>query len=308
MKSHPKLYDWVLLATLVVLFGSSFILIKQVGSAIPPLTAVMLRLWIAGLFMLVLAIALGHKLPSLREGSGRIAKVWIYFFFLAIIGNALPFTTSFWGMRHIDSSLGGILMSVNPLATLLLAHIFVADEKLTSWTVSGFSLGFLGMVILFGPDAWAVVTQQDTALIFQLAVACSALLYAANNVLARNVPPTSPIVVAACVLPLAAVLITPIALIVDGPPTSLPPPPPGTIAALLFLSIFTTAFATVVYMALVKSAGPTFLSLANYLVPLFAIAVGFFFANEIPSWNALVALVVLLSGIAVSQRRRPTIE
>jgi drug/metabolite transporter (DMT)-like permease len=211
-------------------------------------------------------------------------------------------------MRHIDSSLGGILMSLNPLATLLLAHIFVAGEKLTRWTVSGFGLGFLGMIILFGPDAWAAMTQKETALIYQLAVAGSALLYAVNNVLARNVPPTSPIVVAACVLPLAAIIVTPIALIMDGSPTSLSPPPPGTIAALLFLSIFTTALATVVYMALVKSAGPTFLSLANYLVPLFAIAVGFIFANEIPSWNALIALVVLLSGIAISQRRRPVIE
>lgn len=49
-------------------------------------------------------------------------------------------------------------------------------------------------------------------------------------------------------------------------------------------------------------AGPTFLSLINYLIPLWAVVVGIVFLGEKPDWNAIFALVLILAGIALSQR------
>ena len=67
---------------------------------------------------------------------------------MAITGNALPFLLISWGQQRIDSGLAGILMAVMPLTTLVLAHLFVAGERLTGARAGGFLLGFLANVVL----------------------------------------------------------------------------------------------------------------------------------------------------------------
>jgi len=70
----------------------------------------------------------------------------------------------------------------------------------------------------------------------------------------------------------------------------------------VLLGVVSTAAATVVYFKLVALAGPTFLSLINYLIPLWAVVLGIAFLGERPDWNAIFALILILGGIAISQR------
>ena len=302
MQSKRTLLDWSLLGTLALLFGSQFLLTKIVTGSIPPFTAVMIRLWVAALIMVPIALLLGYRPPALRQENGSLSKVWIYFLGLAVFGNAAPFAAIFWGMQSIDSSLGGILMSVNPIATMILAHLALKEERMTPRAVVGLGFGFVGMMILFGPQAITAASNGASQLGAQLAVFSGALFYAANNVIARKIPDMSSILVTACVLPMAALVMTPIALIVEGSPLGLTPQP-QSIAALLALAVFTTALATVVFMKLVTSAGPTFMSLTNYLVPLFAILIGIIAVGERPDPSAIIALAFVFSGIALSQYR-----
>jgi drug/metabolite transporter (DMT)-like permease len=72
-----------------------------------------------------------------------------------LVGNLLPFSLITWGQRSIDSGLAGILMAVMPLATLGLAHLFVPGERLTGHRVGVFCFGFVGVVVLIGPEALA---------------------------------------------------------------------------------------------------------------------------------------------------------
>ena len=86
-------------------------------------------------------------------------------------------------------------------------------------------------------------------------------------------------------------------------------PAPGemTLAAalaVLALGLVSTALATVVYFKLITVAGPTFLSLINYLIPLWAVAVGMIFLGEQPQWSALAALALILTGIGLSESGR----
>jgi drug/metabolite transporter (DMT)-like permease len=73
--------------------------------------------------------------------------------------------------------------------------------------------------------------------------------------------------------------------------------------ALGFLGIVSTALATVVYLRLIASAGPSFLSLINYLIPIWAVVVGWLALDEQPSSRALAAMALVLAGIAISERR-----
>jgi len=285
---------WSLLLSLVVMWGSSFLVQKIAVTALPPDGIVAARLVIAAALLLGFALATGKRMPPFAE-----ARAWKYFALMAVFGNALPFFLIAWGQRGIDSGLAGILMAVMPLSTILLAHFFVPGERLNPAKSIGFAFGFCGIVILIGPEALLQFEGGGTALISQLSVLGGAVCYAINSIIARHRPAGDPLVGAAGVMLVGSVMMAPVATFSHA--GSLPEVPFGAGLAVLVLGVISTAVATVVFLRLIALAGPSFLSLINYLIPLWAVLVGMLFLGEEPRWNALAALALILGGIALAE-------
>ncbi|MBI2223389.1 MAG: DMT family transporter [Betaproteobacteria bacterium] len=164
MTGPHRVRDWALLAALVAMWGSAFLFIKLGVATVPPATLAASRLALGAATLYAVMRWRGLALPP--AGSR-----WLSFGALAIVGNCIPFYLISWGQQVIDSALAGILMAIMPLATLLLAHFFVAGERMTANRALGFSLGFVGIVVLMGPAALAglggsllAVTAQAAAL------------------------------------------------------------------------------------------------------------------------------------------------
>ena len=298
MTAHRSMLDWTLLAALVAMWGSSFMFIKLGVATVPTSTLVAARLILGALILLAVVYLRGARLPP-------FGKVWGYYTILALLGNCIPFTSITWGQQHTDSALAGILMAVMPLATMVLAHFFVKGEHMTRNRVIGFILGFAGIVVLMGPSAFDRVAGQSLATLSQLAILLGALCYAGNSVLTRILARGDDVLVASTAMLLIASLIAlPVALYVDKPwqiqssATSL--------WAILWLGVGPTAIATVVYFKLIALAGPTFMSLVNYMSPAVAVFLGVALLDEKPGLHAYIALGLILLGIAVSQSRRGT--
>ncbi len=107
---------------------------------------------------------------------------------------------------------------------------------------------------------------------------------------------------AAWVLLLSALLAT-MALWIDGDalpdaPTLIP------LVALIALGVLSTGVATAVYFRIVSRAGATFLSLINYLIPIFAVLAGALFLSERLPARSFFALAIILVGVIISQRKR----
>ena len=77
-----------------------------------------------------------------------------------------------------------------------------------------------------------------------------------------------------------------------------------TAAVILWIGIGPTAIATFIYFALIRSAGPTFMSTMNYLVPCVALGTGVSVLGEQPGANAYAGLMLILAGIGISHARR----
>jgi drug/metabolite transporter (DMT)-like permease len=134
----------------------------------------------------------------------------------------------------------------------------------------------------------------------QLAILLGAVCYAGNSVLTRILARGDDALVASAAMLLVASLIAvPVALWVDQPWTVMPTV--SSTAAMIWLGVGPTAFATVVYFKLIASAGPTFMSLVNYMSPVVAVFLGVALLGEVPGWHAYVALSLILVGIGVSQ-------
>jgi drug/metabolite transporter (DMT)-like permease len=132
-----------------------------------------------------------------------------------------------------------------------------------------------------------------------LAVLGGAVCYAINAIVARHRPPADPLVAAAGVMLAGRAIMLPI----GGAPAGaqLISTPPVPLAAMLALSIVATAIATVVFLKLVTTAGPSFTSFINYLIPVWALLTGIIFLGEEPGLRVVIALALILAGIALSE-------
>jgi drug/metabolite transporter (DMT)-like permease len=289
------LKDWGLLAALVALWGSNFMFIKLGVATVPPATLVASRLAIGAVILVAVVRAMGHTFPPL-------GRAWTQYVVLAIVGNCLPFWFITWGQKSIDSALAGILMAIMPLATLLLAHFFVDGERMTRNRIGGFLLGFAGIVVLMGPVALSGLGGSPVEVLAQLAVLAGALCYATQSVLVRLMLKGHVMVASAAIIVIAALISLPVALVVDQPWNL--SPSRESLYTVIWIGIGPTAIATLVFLKLIGSAGPTFMSMANYCIPVVALFLGVALLGEEPGANGYTGLLLILSGIALSQLRR----
>jgi drug/metabolite transporter (DMT)-like permease len=288
-----------MLAALVVMWGSGFMMTGIAVRSFSPSVLVTLRLAMGAVLLTSLIYARGMRLPW----GGRF---WLFSLLIAVTGTCVPYWLISFGQQRIDSGLAGILMGIMPLSTMVLAHFFVAGERLNPLTVVGFGVGFLGLAVLIGPNALLELEGQGGALFYELAILGGALFYAVNAVVARHRPPADPQVAAAGMMVAGSVVMLPLGL--PHAPAELLAAASGPLAALITLTLVQTVIATVVFLRLVAIAGPSFVSFINYLIPVWAVLMGVMFLGEQPGLGALAALALILSGIGLSEigRRRAT--
>ncbi|MFP8880515.1 MAG: EamA family transporter [Myxococcota bacterium] len=289
--------DWALLLVLVGLWGTAFLFIKLTLESLPPMTLVASRVLIAACVLTVAVRLRGLRLPTSM-------RVWSVYLLMGIVGNALPFTLISWGQIRVDSGITGILMGVMPLVTLLLAHRFVPGERMTPRSALGFTVGFVGLVVLSGPEALLEIDSEASQLVPQAAILGGAVCYAVNTIIARRLATLDALVSSATVMWAATAIMLPIACLNDQPWTLTPSA--LAIGSAVWLGLGATAWATIVYFVLVQRAGPTFLSLMNYMIPVVALLAGVLVLDESLAGTALIGLALILAGLAISQLQART--
>jgi len=282
----------ILLLFLALFWSGSFMAIKIGVGSIPPLSLTAGRVLLAAVVLAGIACLQGVRMPA-------EAKFWGFCFLIGILGNGLPFTLMNWGEEKVDSSQAAILMAVMPLATIVLAHFFSVSDRITPAKASGVFFGFIGVIILVEPEAMKGLGGDFWR---QLAIFGSAMCYALTVVIIRNMPPFPLMARSAGVLIASALVMVPVALVVDASWT-IKPSAEGLLA-MVYLGIFPTALSTVILFYLVKQRGANFVAYANYLIPAFAVLWGAIFLDESLSGQAGLATAVILSGMVVTQIRR----
>jgi drug/metabolite transporter (DMT)-like permease len=283
---------WLLLFALVAMWGSAFMFTGIAVRGFSPTALVTIRLALAALLLAGVVVARGHRWP-------RNWRFWLFSVAIALAGNCVPFWLISFGQQRIDSGVAGILMGIMPLTTMVLAHFFVRGERLNATKSAGFVIGFCGLVVLIGPHALLELRGQGTLLLYELAVLTGAICYAINTIIARHRPPADPLVAAAGVTLAGSAIMLPIGAGSAG--AQLLDAPAAPLAAMLALAIVATAIATVVFLRLVAIAGPSFTSFINYLIPVWALLMGVVFLDERPGATVVLGLVLILSGIALSE-------
>ena len=278
--------EWFFLISLSLLWGGSFFFAEIALADLPPLTLTAGRVGFAALLLLAIALLTRDYRPwTIRE--------WSAFLAMGVLNNAIPFSLIFWGQTAIASSLAAILNATTPLFTILLAHVLTKDERLNASKGIGIVLGFLGVVVMLGPD---LAEGETNAIWPQIAILGAAVSYAFAGIFGRRFKNLPPREAARGQLTGSTLLIVPIAFLIDRP-HELPLPSVSSWSALLALAFLSTALAYVLYFRILKTAGASNLLLVTFLVPVSAILLGAAFLDERLTSPQMTGMLLIAVGL-----------
>ncbi len=289
---RPTPLDWALFFFCVATWGSAYAAVHiglEYGAT--PWVIVAGRLWLATLIL--------NALLFIRRAQGKeqppTPGVQVKLALMGVLGAAAPFALFSFAQLEAPSGVVGLYSAVTPILVAAFAPLVAPEDRPTPAKVMGVALGFAGVAALMGPAA--LEGLGSASMLAQAAAALGAACYAVNTLVARAGRAIPALEAAAVWTFYGALVATPFALM------SIPDAhvEPTAWAAIIFLAIFPTALASIAYFYLIRSTGPVFVTQTNYLLPLWALALGSIAFGEHIGANAVLAFVLIVAGLFVAQ-------
>lgn len=274
---------WVLFAIMCVVWGIPYLLIKVAVGGVSVPMVVFSRTALGALVLLPLA---------LRSGQFRALRpVWPWLAAFAALEMIVP-----WGLlssaeRQLPSSLAGLLIAAVPIIAVVIARLTGGTERLSLRRWAGLLIGLGGVAVLAAPHlagghGWPVAE----VLLVAVGYATAPLIAARKLADVPALPMTT-----AC-LTLAALVYTPAAILTW--PHHLPSG--QVLAALAALGVICTACAFIVFLQLIREAGPSRAMVFTYINPAVAVAAGVLLLGEPFTVIIAAAFVLILTGCVLA--------
>lgn len=283
--------SWAMIATLGFVWGGTFLVQAMALETAPPFWVAAGRIGFAALLTALVWLARGGRMFTTEDTD------WPTLTLVAVLSAAAPFMLIAWGQQYVTSSFTGVSMAAVALIVLPMAHFLLPGERMTWRKTLGFVIGFAGIVLLIGPGAFAS-SGAGMEPLGRLACLSAAGCYATSSVLMRRLPPLDPVGLSAATLLIGSAVVIPLALLNHG----LPPNPGGKgLMLIALLGLVPTAAANLLRIIVARTAGPVFMSLTNYQVPVWSVLLGALVLGESLPPTLLWALLMILTGVALSQ-------
>jgi drug/metabolite transporter (DMT)-like permease len=290
--TSPGFINWLRIALIALIWGGAFMVVRVALRDFAPLSLAAGRISIGALSLYILMRWRGGALPAFSD-----ARLWRFIVLVGLLSSAIPFALLSWGQQHVPSAFAGMAMAALPIFVLPLAHFLVPGDRVYLRKIIGFSVGFLGAILLIGTSDLGL-SEGPLEATARFACVAAAFCYACGSIATRQCPPVDELALSTASLIVAALILLPIALVVDGQPRI-----PSTIGllAIVYLGLIPTALASIIKVAVIRSAGPSFLTLTNYQVPVWSVLFGSLFLGESLPTNLFVGLALILLGVAIIQ-------
>ena len=287
--------NWFLLILLSAVWGGAFTLNKLALDSYIPEVIVAGRLIVGSVFLIVLVYFM-YKRFTINFSQLN------YYLFMSLVGIVIPFIAIINGQKNIDSAMAGILMATMPITTIMLSHFFLVDEKMNKQKFIGFIISFFGVFILIYRDNLFINNSFSSTLESQLLVMLGSTLYSVAAIYGKKYKMTDPVSASTGTILFATFFMIIYLLFIDASNPNLSELMLNT--NILLLGILCTAIATIIYFQILQTSGASFLSIMNFLIPLWAILFGILILDDAFSWNYILGLAVILLGIKLANSTR----
>jgi drug/metabolite transporter (DMT)-like permease len=273
--------DYRDLFLLAAIWGSSFLFMHLSVDDFGPFPLVEVRLGLSALFLLAVAGMLGRLAPLWRNVR-RIAIVGLF-------AAGFPFLLFNVAAQSVPASVMAVINAMTPLFGALIARLWL-KERLTPPRILGLGLGFLGIVLLVGPNLTFEAGGMGPG---ALACVAATLCYGyAASYTTRHLKGVDPLAMAAGSVTSGALAMLPAAILTwpEGPVAA------GSWAAAVALALLCTGLAYILFYGLVDRVGASRSITVTFLVPVFGIFWGVMVLGESITLHMLGSAAVVLLG------------
>jgi drug/metabolite transporter (DMT)-like permease len=282
---------------LALIWGSSFLLIKEALVGLTPGQVAVGRIILGALTLRTLMVIADRQWP-------REARFWGHMTVVGLLLCLVPFSLFAWAGESLPSGLSAILNASTPLMTAVATAAVVPTERMGARQGLGIALGAAGVVIVVAPSGLAGFSSIPGQLACLGATACYGLGFAYLRRFVVGQHRYDSLTVSTVQLTTAAaVAIVASPLLATGPLE----PNPTALGALALLGVFGTGIAYIWNTAIVTSWGPVAASTVTYLTPLVGVALGAAVLGETLSWNQPLGGLVVIAGVVLAHRARPQV-
>jgi drug/metabolite transporter (DMT)-like permease len=273
-------------------FGTGIIAIRVGVSYFPPLTFTMVRLAVILCAFLVLLALTGRRVPR----DGRFLRM------IALVGLlnvGFPYTLSALTLRLVSSTLYSILMNLIPVFSVVLAHFFLPDERMTVGKALGVAAAVAGasVVVWAGAGTEGAAGSPGALALGTTMIIANALSVATCNILLRQrMRDEDRLVVTGGQMTVGLVLVAPVALLTEGVPHLRGVAWQGW-TAMIWAALVGAFLGYWVSFSIIRRWGVTTSAVASTGVPLVTAIVGVLMLGEMITGTMVVGGLVLVCGV-----------
>tara|TARA_A100001011_G_scaffold396995_1_gene496623 strand:- start:141 stop:1025 length:885 start_codon:yes stop_codon:yes gene_type:complete len=281
---EPKLFDYLLLTFLALIWSSAFFNIKIATESFGPITIAFLRVLFGSIPVILLCYYKKIKIEA-------FSKDWHWFAIIGFINLVAPFFLIAYGVKSVQSNLAAILMSTTPLSSTILGHFYTKNEKFNFIKTFGILIGFSGIIYLFSDNLLINENNFISALLILLGSTC----YVIGGVLTLKISSKKNENVTGSILIWAVIILIPLVSFFEKP-WNLNPSFESSISV-IYLGVVSTGIAWLLRFKILTKNGLIFQSQVSYLIPIFGIILGYLFLKEIVTPKIIVSLIAVLIGL-----------
>jgi len=284
--------DWLRIVALGFLWGSSFLYAEILLRYLNPLMIVFLRVGLAGLTLLVICLMKRHRIKLTGNDLVNIGV-------MGALNNVIPFSLIVWGQQTTTGGLASIINASTAFFSILLAALFIPQERLTWNRVAGVLIGVVGVAVAVGPANMLQVSEND---IGKYLILLATISYAFAGIWAKLRMQNLPSLISATgMLVASALMMLPLLFVTDTFQAS------SIDVYVFFLSfqfaVICSVFAYLLYFKILETTGAGNLLICTIIVPPSAILLEVLVLDEVIGISEFAGLLIVTVGMVVLDGR-----
>lgn len=290
--SSQKNKNYLLIAFLAVIWGSSFILMKRGLIVYTPIQIGALRIFVAFLFMLPVVIRYFRTIEKSK---------WKYLIATGFLGNGIPSILFPLAQTKISGSLAGMINSLTPIFTLIVGLLFFG-MKAGRNRILGLAIGLFGVILMITGQTGSIGLSEGN--VYALYVVLATVCYAFSvNILRFKLSEIDSLKLSAFALFCVGIPMGILLFSGDFIQRTVSTPGSGiAVFYIIILGLLSTAISTILFNRLIKSSGALAASSVTYLIPVVAVLWGLW-DHEILGIYHVIGLLSILSGVYLVNKK-----
>jgi len=276
----------------ILIFSMGWIAIKVGLNELPPITFATIRFFIASCLMFTF-LGVTRQFPALKTITRKEICIFLV---MGSVGIFLTYTFTFIALTFISASESAIIINLDAVFIAIFSILFL-NERLTIFKIVGFSIAFLGVIVVVTEGQFTSGTLTSTRFLGDILILASAVCWAVFSIVGKTATNRfSPILVTGMSFAIGTPLLAALSFATEDVGILMSASAISW-AAILYLGLANSIATLLFFTCLKRTEEASRVSVLFLLLPIFVPIFAFFFIGEIITYFIIVGAVLVILGV-----------